>query len=168
MIRGLTLTQPWASLVAHGFKAIETRSWRTPYRGPLAVHAGKGLGGIIRPDGRKANEDDLHALCQEWPFRDCLATAGYGEPEGPIDASLLPRGLIVATCHLSDIVSTEEALEAGVGELEKQLGNFRPGRYAWLLDGVEVLDPPAEIPPGLRRVIDMRGLWQIPESVVAR
>jgi hypothetical protein len=35
----LTLWQPWASLVALGVKSIETRSWSTQYRGPLAIHA---------------------------------------------------------------------------------------------------------------------------------
>jgi hypothetical protein len=32
----LTFTQPWATLVAIGAKRIETRSWYTNYRGPLA------------------------------------------------------------------------------------------------------------------------------------
>ena len=39
----LTLTQPWATLVAIGAKRIETRSWSTKYRGPLAIHAAKGF-----------------------------------------------------------------------------------------------------------------------------
>ena len=39
MIRALSLRQPWASLVADGRKTIETRTWRTRYRGTLAIHA---------------------------------------------------------------------------------------------------------------------------------
>src|SRR5690348_17556570 len=42
-MKALTLTQPWASLVAIGAKRIETRSWSTSYRGPLAIHAAKGF-----------------------------------------------------------------------------------------------------------------------------
>lgn len=38
-MKALTLTQPWASLVALGEKRIETRSWGTSYRGELAIHA---------------------------------------------------------------------------------------------------------------------------------
>lgn len=38
----ISLTQPWAALVAHGFKRFETRGWSTDYRGPLAIHATKG------------------------------------------------------------------------------------------------------------------------------
>ena len=37
----LSLWQPWASAIALGLKKIETRSWYTPYRGPLLIHAAK-------------------------------------------------------------------------------------------------------------------------------
>lgn len=40
-MKTLTLHQPWASLIAMGVKKIETRSWGTKYRGPLAIHAGQ-------------------------------------------------------------------------------------------------------------------------------
>ena len=39
-MRVLTLREPWASLIAYGPKRIETRSWRSSYRGPLYIHAG--------------------------------------------------------------------------------------------------------------------------------
>lgn len=39
-MKALTIRQPWASLIALGVKTIETRSWRTNYRGPIAIHAG--------------------------------------------------------------------------------------------------------------------------------
>jgi activating signal cointegrator 1 len=42
-MKAITLTQPWATLVAIGAKRIETRSWPTNYRGPLAIHAAKGF-----------------------------------------------------------------------------------------------------------------------------
>ena len=38
--KALTIKQPWASAVAFAGKDIENRSWQTPYRGPLAIHAG--------------------------------------------------------------------------------------------------------------------------------
>ena len=38
-MKALSLRQPWASLIADGRKTIETRTWRTRYRGPLAIHA---------------------------------------------------------------------------------------------------------------------------------
>ena len=42
-MKALTVQQPWASLIASGAKCVETRTWRTPYRGPLAIHAAAGL-----------------------------------------------------------------------------------------------------------------------------
>ncbi len=40
-MKAITLHQPWATLVAVGAKRIETRSWATSYRGPLAIHAAR-------------------------------------------------------------------------------------------------------------------------------
>ncbi len=42
-MKALTISQPFASLIASGEKWIENRRWSTSYRGPLAIHAGKGL-----------------------------------------------------------------------------------------------------------------------------
>lgn len=36
----LTIRQPWAWAIMFAGKGIENRSWRTHYRGPLAIHAG--------------------------------------------------------------------------------------------------------------------------------
>lgn len=36
-----SVRQPWAWAILHGGKDIENRNWRTHYRGPLAIHAGK-------------------------------------------------------------------------------------------------------------------------------
>jgi len=41
-MRALTISQPYASLIADGLKPVENRRWPTKYRGPLAIHAGKG------------------------------------------------------------------------------------------------------------------------------
>ena len=38
-MKALSLRQPWASMIADGRKTIETRTWRTHYRGALAIHA---------------------------------------------------------------------------------------------------------------------------------
>lgn len=35
----ISLRQPWALLVVLGHKKIETRSWKTTYRGDLLIHA---------------------------------------------------------------------------------------------------------------------------------
>jgi ASCH domain len=41
MMKALSVRQPWAWLIANGFKDIENRSWDTSYRGLILIHAGK-------------------------------------------------------------------------------------------------------------------------------
>ena len=38
----LSLLEPWASLIKQNVKQVETRSWKTNYRGELYIHASKG------------------------------------------------------------------------------------------------------------------------------
>ena len=39
----ITIKQPFASLIAEGFKEYEFRTWNTKYRGDILIHAGKGI-----------------------------------------------------------------------------------------------------------------------------
>lgn len=41
-MKALTVSQPFASLIADGQKFVENRTWSTSYRGLIAIHAGKG------------------------------------------------------------------------------------------------------------------------------
>ncbi|EPS1221628.1 ASCH domain-containing protein [Burkholderia cenocepacia] len=42
-MKALSIRQPWAWLAANGHKDIENRTWPTSYRGPLLIHASKGM-----------------------------------------------------------------------------------------------------------------------------
>lgn len=61
----ITLKQPWATLVAKGYKKYEFRSWKTNYRGKLLIHAGKG----IDNEGMKRVKD----LNLEYPQSEIIA-----------------------------------------------------------------------------------------------
>lgn len=37
----LSIKQPWAWLIANGYKPVENRDWYSKYRGPLLIHASK-------------------------------------------------------------------------------------------------------------------------------
>ena len=138
-MKTLTLTQPWATLVAMGAKHIETRSWQTSYRGPLAIHAAKGLG----PVGGVAG---LYDLCETEPFHTALR--GLDLPY------LLPKGAIVATCELVDCVPTTYIKNVKIIQRrrdlpawlwtaqEKAFGDYADGRYAWLLANIIMLPKP--------------------------
>lgn len=107
----LTVRQPWASLISLGVKRIETRSWSTSFRGPLAIHAGK-----ARPE------------CSQWedgPFDDITDRFQYGAGSTWHSGSGrcvvdddswwlqeiatdtvhdMPLGAVVAVCDLIDVV----------------------------------------------------------------
>lgn len=40
-MKALSLKQPWANLIVHGIKTIETRKWATKYRGSLLICSSK-------------------------------------------------------------------------------------------------------------------------------
>jgi hypothetical protein len=42
-MRMLSIRQPWLWAILHAGKRVENRTWSTPYRGPVALHAGKAL-----------------------------------------------------------------------------------------------------------------------------
>lgn len=37
-MKALSIKQPWASLIAHGIKNIENRTWKTNFRGRIYIH----------------------------------------------------------------------------------------------------------------------------------
>lgn len=145
-MKAITLTQPWATLVAIGAKKIETRGWATAYRGPLAIHAGKGLGPVGGLRG-------LEELCNRVPFRSVLRQHLKRGPNGGNWLQPdLPLGKIVATVELYDIRPTAEF----IGEIsvqERAFGDYSAGRYAWLLRNVQMLPAPIECRGAL-------GLWE--------
>ena len=150
-MRALTLTQPWATLVAIGANVIETRDWPTKYRGRFAIHAAKGF------------PRDARALCRKRPCRDALAAGGY------TTADALPRGAIVAVVTLESLLvcgpSTLEEIRARSkrGELpahEADFGDFSDGRYGFVLNDVSRVDPPVP-------ARGMLGFWEVPAEIEA-
>lgn len=41
-MKALTISEPFASMIAIGDKIVENRTWPTKFRGRFAIHAGKG------------------------------------------------------------------------------------------------------------------------------
>lgn len=114
-IRTISLWQPWAQLVADQRKLIETRSWSTPYRGRLAIHAAK------RAD------------------RLCRVMAKYFK----YDWDELPKGAVIAVCDLVDVLPVEVALlqERAQLERDKGMGDYSTRRFCWFLENVHQVAP---------------------------
>ncbi len=136
-MKAITLYQPWATLVAIGAKQIETRSWNTAYRGPLAIHAGKNTK-YLRGDDR---------IIEDKYFREAFEDIHL--PMG------LPLGSIVATCNLVHVRVMDEAIvfpacksyvhqkrEWLLTERERAFGYYAIGRFMWLLDDIQILPQP--------------------------
>lgn len=150
-MKALSMTQPWAQLVAVSAKRVETRSWSTRYRGPLAIHAAKCYPAAARvwgdtPSFRAALIDGMTRA--HLPYRHEVTTDD------------LPTGVIVATCRLVGCFritrSLSYRLETGEGieltERELVFGDYEPGRYGWLLADAKALPEPI---PARGRL----GLW---------
>jgi len=135
-VKALSLTQPWATLIAIGAKRIETRSWSTGYRGPLAIHASQGFPGWAKD------------VCREEPLRRMLLAAGIA---GVCD---LPRGAVIATCRLGGCLPTKIFSPSGQ---EREFGDYGPGRFAWMLDSIVALPTPIPAKGAL-------GLWDWVET----
>jgi hypothetical protein len=43
MTKALSLKQPYAWLIANGYLLVDDRTWGTQYRGPILIHASKGI-----------------------------------------------------------------------------------------------------------------------------
>jgi hypothetical protein len=169
-VKALTLHQPWATLIAHGVKRIETRSWSTSYRGALAIHAAKRRPPTLWP---KVDEDlplavDLVLMSRFWEWTENVQDRNSGGAyrwQGPL-------GAVVATCDLVDVLPIIDEVgrrldlrsspypfvrayndgavriirdDHSVAEWiddQRPFGDFTPGRFAWLLDNIQRLDPP--------------------------
>lgn len=66
-MKAITIKQPWATLIAEGYKKYEFRTWKTKYRGDILIHAGKGI-------DKKAMERFKH-LNLEYPVGKIIAKA---------------------------------------------------------------------------------------------
>lgn len=72
-MRVITLKQPWATLVAEGFKKYEFRSWKFNYRGEILIHAGKGVDTAAMKKFRHLNLNYPHSrIIAKVKILDCI------------------------------------------------------------------------------------------------
>ena len=117
-LKVLSLTEPYATLIKLGKKKIETRSFKTNYRGELYIHASS------------------TKIPKEWKNNKELMEL--------VDGNDLNFGYIILKCKLVDCVYMDEEFLDKIkkDKLEFICGDYRLQRYAWILKDIEVLDKP--------------------------
>jgi hypothetical protein len=83
----LSIRQPFAWAIAIGRKKVENRTWTTPYRGVVYIHAGKSF-----------KREGAYWMARTFRLK------------APSDA---PRGAIVAVAELTDVVTRKSAKRFG-------------------------------------------------------
>lgn len=114
-MKAISIRQPWASLIAHGIKDIENRTWRCPkkYIGQrVLIHASANDG-----FGRIVNEEAIFKL--------------YIQKLG-IECKKLPHGAIIGSVIIADCVQNHPSVWA-----EK-------GCWNWVLKDAVLVDEPIE------------------------
>lgn len=119
-IKALTLWEPWASYIADGFKRYETRGWTTSYRGLVAIHAAKRW--------QKSEQQIL----ERHKFQ-------FAEIEEKYADYAPPLGEVICVCKLVDVHETDNLLPT-LSPMERAMGDYSSGRYAWELEVIEVFD----------------------------
>ncbi len=116
----LSIKEPFASLIREGIKTIETRGWKTNYRGELYIHAS------MRTEQKYNDRKDLKKLINN------------------ID---LNSGYIICKCNLVDCVYIDEKFIKMIknNNVEYICGEYNVGRYAWILKDIEVLSQPIKV-----------------------
>jgi hypothetical protein len=141
-VYAITISQPFASLIASGEKWVENRHWATPYRGPLAIHAGRGTQYLSRNQLRRYTTGAIVAVVE-------LGTV--------VLVDYARECLTQRRCPHSWVVDrfTIEDLERFVAHEHTE------GPYGWVLSLVEALAEP----------IPCRGaqrLWEVPSAIAAK
>lgn len=127
----LSLTEPFATLIKEKKKLVETRSWKTNYRGELYIHAS-----MTKPSKKDLEDKELMSL---------------------VENKVMHFGKIICKCNLVDCVYMTEEYINNVKENNYQeyiCGEYSTGRYAWILDNVEVL-------PNLIEAKGHLGIWDM-------
>jgi hypothetical protein len=123
-------------LIVHGAKRVENRTWATPCRKPLVIHAGRSHDWL----NRFYDDPRLRALAPETP-----------DPEEPV------CGAVIGQVELVDCVSR------GQGQLftdPRLIDNpWATGPVCWILENARPVTQPVRCP-------GRQGLWEIDESVL--
>lgn len=111
----LTIKEPFATLIMNEIKHIETRSWKTNYRGEIYIQAS-----ISKIKKEIYEKKELVKLFENLDMN-------YGN--------------IICKAYLKDCIYMDEDFIKSVNYQEYVCGRYEVGRYAWILDNIEIINP---------------------------
>lgn len=120
-MKAYTVYQPYAYATVAGLKHYEIRTRPTRIRGRVAVHAGK------------QNFKQVTKGLSDYEFWKLM--------EAINGRTVLPLGAVVGTVEIVDCVPVEDIIPYW-GKRERALGDFSPGRFAWVLQNPVMFHEP--------------------------
>jgi hypothetical protein len=150
-MKALSIKQPWAWLIVHGFKDIENRGWATRFRGSVLIHAGKSW-------DRDAEDDMVHGRDPTGSFeRNKTMIERFVAEYQEVEAH---RGGIVGVAEIVDCV-TESSSPWFFGDFGFVIRNARPLPFRPCRGMLGFFDPdftpprpkPAKIVPPARQPV---------------
>lgn len=126
----LSVQQPWAWLIVAGYKTIENRTWRTNYRGRIAIHAGAKFAWDFW-DNEDDETDPLRA------YND-LTREYFGISRGSrkITRHINEMRALVGTVEIADCINTDMTPLHGIDPWSFDVG------FAWKLQNAEQWEQP--------------------------
>jgi hypothetical protein len=141
-MKALSVHQPWAWLIAQGYKTIENRSWLTSYRGPILIHAGL----------KRADHADVEAVLSrlDWFSRRKIMR------EMPAVDSL-PTGGIIGVIDLVACVTESTSPWFELGSFGFVLQHAHPIPFISFPGRLKLFDVEVEAVPGLAEALRGQG-----------
>lgn len=140
-MKAITICQPYAALVClplsdPRYKRVENRTWPTPHRGPIAIHAGKSRSWLTADEDRPG----LDVWC--------------------LNIKEMAFGAVVAIADMVDCVSLRQVQGAGCPEhlLWMRSHQHTEGPWCWVLANVRPLAEPVPFRGALK-------LFDVPDNI---
>lgn len=146
----ISIWQPWASLIVHGLKFFETRTWAAP-KSLIGQTLGIAATKNITPDQRATYADPNFQF--------------FYEQSGLPELEELPRGYLLGTVTLDSIEEITQEFFDDITLEEQAFGWYNLGGYAWRLRDARPLVNPIPI-QGKQGIYDWRG-FDVGESQAA-
>ena len=113
----ISIKEPFATLIMNGTKKIETRSWKTNYRGELFIHA----------SGK--------SLTKEFPINNTVLNLIQGLDMNY--GNIICKGTLVNCIYMDEKFISEIKKDS----IEYECGLYEVGRYAWVFENVAPIYP---------------------------